>query len=711
MMRTSNLPERRGMLVGRIFLFFVGWLCSVDGFPLSAFSTTKRLSFSAFVGNNNVDQEGPEKSRMPGFIRRFLDGDKHDDQQYTHLIAIPVDACHELLLELESVQRAILYHCPVLVHACITPAVTRLPLLYVRSDSANMSTSATLHRILQRVVEEHTFRSASVDEEGSGGLLSSANAEGIEPWLIPFQGLEVDGTNHQVLSTVGTTGGSARLQAFVQDLQDSIEKETKWETSLPSDSQQPDQFRLPFMRLPENWETILRQEHQNKETSKESEEDDDDDDDDDFLLFLTSDQGGNGISPLFWAQWMDDSFGGGETRMREVAVYRRRQASDSNPQEEQENEQAFYLPELSVPLPQGNATLSKQEGNSEAYQEERMREAEQALKEDKPSAVEALQSKNNEVDEKDIMLTKTRERLESLYSSSSLLDQDESSVEEELESKITRDEDKSPSGFNKNAEATTEDPSALDDFARQRIQKAVASRARVQSEKELARKKVKPPIAENSIFQQYKDGTLVPEQPKALPTKQEQLPPFPSREHCTGFWRVVRSPTGFSVEDGTEDSSRTDNLILRVDGTIAGGPILDQETRQKASGGTWRLLVAKEDDGGDGSATLRVRLVIPPLKERILVMQGKLEKVSVSSTDLPMASSTFGIPFLEERRAMASTNELDDLLYCSGDVWIEDSTTGLNRDDIGNFSLMKLNVPSDPSEFTITIPRPVRNQD
>jgi hypothetical protein len=51
------------------------------------------------------------------------------------------------------------------------------------------------------------------------------------------------------------------------------------------------------------------------------------------------------------------------------------------------------------------------------------------------------------------------------------------------------------------------------------------------------------------------------------------------------------------------------------------------------------------------------------------------------------------------------------LVYCSGTVFMEDAVTGLNRDEIGTFTLQKLFTPTDPAQYTITIPRPVRNQD
>lgn len=116
-------------------------------------------------------------------------------------------------------------------------------------------------------------------------------------------------------------------------------------------------------------------------------------------------------------------------------------------------------------------------------------------------------------------------------------------------------------------------------------------------------------------------------------------------------------------------------------------------------GGTWTL-------NGD---ELRIRLVIPPGKDRILVMQGTIQLVSPKS-DIQLAPSTFGIPALEARKARAEV-ELEDVIYCNGDVWVEDAITKDNRVEVGTFSLMKINTHSDPGKFTITIPRPIRNQD
>jgi hypothetical protein len=382
--------------------------------------------------------------------------------------------------------------------------------------------------------------------------------------------------------------------------------------------------------------------------------------------------------------------------MREVAVYKRRKGYDGL------DEQAFYMPEQTVRLPDGNAALAKEEARHQQYQEQRMAEAENLENEEsrkKSSQMSEKVSDDGRVSDDDPLLVETRDRLEALYQSSDA---------EEMKTVPTTEEEAVDVGYSEEEEELDinstlkppEVPEALDDWTKQRISKAISSRARVQSQEQLAKPKVKPPIDENPIFNKYKEGTLVTEAERIAYV--EDLPALPSREHCTGFWRVISSPTGFDVEES--DSGRSDNLVCRIDGTIAGGPILDQETRQKASGGTWRVTGDTWD-----SAELRIRLVIPPTKNRILVMEGKLKKVSLLS-DLPMASSTFGIPQVEEKAAKAA-EEVEDLLFCGGSVWIEDAVTGNNREEIGKFSLQKLHTPTDPTQYTITVPKPVRNQD
>lgn len=108
---------------------------------------------------------------------------------------------------------------------------------------------------------------------------------------------------------------------------------------------------------------------------------------------------------------------------------------------------------------------------------------------------------------------------------------------------------------------------------------------------------------------------------------------------------------------------------------------------------------------------MSIQLVIPPKRLRVLIMEGKLEKASFSSEEFSLAGSSFRIPQIEERKAKAAKTDREDLVYCHGNVWIEDAVTKANRQEIGTFSLAKINVPRNPDSYTITVPRPVRNQD
>jgi len=626
-------------------------------------------------------RKGPEKSRMQEYVLDFLTNDRNDNptnghdgdddgNSFTHLIAFPVEFCHELSLELESVQRGILYHCPLLVHSCIAGAMTRLPLLYVKipetSAVAQQDATDELTQMVEAAVGKHVVHRINNAESEEQEFL---NAEGIQPLNIQFQNLEIDGGNisaNEVLlaATEPDSTGTRTIKKLVQELEISI-SQRGWRTRRPeSSSSNKDNVtfrpRVPFMRLPDNWNSYL--EHQ-LELS---------DNDIDEIFLLTADEGGNGISPILWGRWADDMFGGPQ-RLREIAVYQRASGKVGL------TERSFPLPAATVPLPDGNAAQRKSEAAFEEYQKRRMVEAEAALKKDQEDSSGGSRTSDESptVSEDDLLLSMTKEKLERIYSAREAAGPDNYSTEEvDL-------------GYGKSKDLDSE----LTESQQRRIEKAVMSRARVQSELDLAQKRDKPPIEENTVFAKYKDGSLVPEKDKVIPGAKD-LPPFPSKEHCTGFWRMLDSPTGFAVEEG--DASRSDNLVLRVDGTIAGGPILDQVTRQKASGGAWMLNLDNKDD-----PILRIRLLIPPKKERVLVMEGRLESKSMT-LDVLMAPNTFGIPALEERAAKSAaadeSNETgEEMTFCKGSVWIEDSKTKGSRDVVGTFSIMKLKTPTDPS--------------
>jgi hypothetical protein len=166
-------------------------------------------------------------------------------------------------------------------------------------------------------------------------------------------------------------------------------------------------------------------------------------------------------------------------------------------------------------------------------------------------------------------------------------------------------------------------------------------------------------LTDNPVFKAYKEGTLVPKK-QAREGKQRELGPYPGCDHFVGIWKIGTSPTGFVLEEASDEAC--ENLVLRVDGTTAGGPILDPETKQKAAGGTWKFF---EEENGD--VRLRIRLVIPPKKERILVMEGIVNRMSINC-DIPMASKTFGIPYLEKMATEANKSNMEDLMHCGGEV-------------------------------------------
>ncbi|GAX27874.1 hypothetical protein FisN_13Hh012 [Fistulifera solaris] len=618
---------------------------------------------------------------MSQFIRNFLNENNKDDetnddrkpnirmnrQQSTQkfLIAVPMETCHELALELESIQRAILYHCPLLVHACIPAAALRLPLLQLEMKEEKDANQALqqVQKCIETVLQQPALQQ--------------------EPWMVSWKGLEGNSVDNSVLFAT-SNGVSPFVNSFVQSLNQTVlQQSPSWTLSWALEQEHETELRLPFLQLPDDWEMILQ--NANNITA---------DDDDNQRYTLTSDQGGNGISPLFWMQYMDDALGLDALRLPEIGLYAL----------SKDNTAFAPWPSATWPLPVGtNQTLLRREQEFQKYQEGRIQKAEKSLKnsnqlENQEEPRNAF-SGSQTTEEDDMILSKTRQRLQQLHGQSESEDKsydalsniaDQESVE--LDSILEPNKPESPP-----------DPAALDGWMREKIQNVIASRARERSLQQLSTKKDKPAIEDNPIFAQYKNGTLIADKPQATSTPTPVLPPYPSREHLVGFWRMVRSPTGFELMENSKEQS--ENLILRIDGTTAGGPILDPETQQKAAGGTWVL-------SGETATTARllIRLQIPPKKERILVMEGALERISMKGQAMSLTSNTFSIPALED---LKSRNKIDaeDFIFCGGNVWIEDASSGRNRDDIGTFSIMKMNLSKDPSQYTITVPRPVRNQD
>lgn len=154
---------------------------------------------------------------------------------------------------------------------------------------------------------------------------------------------------------------------------------------------------------------------------------------------------------------------------------------------------------------------------------------------------------------------------------------------------------------------------------------------------------------------------------RSIPLSQSPtLPKFPSDQHFIGFWRMVTSPLPQSPIDPEINIYDCDNLILRVDGTIAGGPIFDSILQLRAAGGSWRMFQAKYvgkigEKQGDVQTRLRIEMIVPPKKDKILVMEGKVNKVAMG----PDADSS-GIA------SIGATGNSEHILTCSGDSYVQD---------------------------------------
>ena len=200
---------------------------------------------------------------------------------------------------------------------------------------------------------------------------------------------------------------------------------------------------------------------------------------------------------------------------------------------------------------------------------------------------------------------------------------------------------------------------------------------------------------------------------------QQSLPPYPSDEHFVGIWRLVSSPgdSNYANPDALPafDSSFSDNIILRVDGTVAGGPILDSTTNQKAAGGTWKMFHA-EYVGTDTDqigfqdklkTRMRIRLLIPPKKEEELVLEGEVVRIMMPRPSSVI--STIGLTdTMHERNGDISDGEGVEagLLQCGGEAWIQNIATG-KRKKLGLFSVMKLRTP-EQGELHFSVPPPRR---
>ncbi len=302
------------------------------------------------------------------FIDYILSPPSNDPSfRCTHMICIPLEQNHDLLLELESIQRAILYHCPLLINACIAPVVTRMPLLLIdtkvnandirfqstgqreggeidmmemlfnRGNSGlldNSSPSApgendlltsrdpitrTLHDIVNSVVNDfinvEKRKDENKEDDGDGDNNTSdregLNNDNIKPLFLKFQGLEIDGETNEILHAIGTESeGTIVLRNVLNEITKRIEKRG-WRAYVPEDNPQGKigglnedgitwRPRIPFMRLPSDFfETLPCPQGYDGQWQEYTDEQKQN-------YIRSPEEGGNGISPLFWFKWWDD---------------------------------------------------------------------------------------------------------------------------------------------------------------------------------------------------------------------------------------------------------------------------------------------------------------------------------------------------------------------------------------------------------------------
>ena len=411
--------------------------------------------------------------------------------------------------------------------------------------------------------------------------------------------------------------------------------------------------RIPFMRLP----------------LKLLEEDSSDDNDE--FVWRTPEDGGNGISPILWYKWWDDEFtekeGNGE-RLREIAIYSRIPSSNSSIDL---SEEAFPLMTFKTPLPveyDGGEDLAGA-----------------------PSLSATLQ--RSEEHEQIIILTKPDDLAYDYNTSTDILDIEYTNYMVNKKG-ITRDVEPTARQDNPTRTSTSlEDSSMNNDLNGDDTRSAEA--------------KMKKPWPKEPLINKYHKIQGIKAETIKAATQKFPIPPYPSKEYFVGAWRMVSFPvdSNYANPDSVADITNnihSDNLILRVDGAVAGGPLLDSRTKQKAAGGSWKVFEAEyigRRENQDNSTIIRTRmrivLLIPPQKTEELVMEGEVTRIAMPAVDL--LGSVIERPQLQQQ---------DSLLHCGGEAWIREISTG-RRKKLGQFSVVKLS-PNDPEQLHFSVPPPRR---
>jgi hypothetical protein len=695
--------------------------------------------------------------------------------QYTHQIAIPLSTSSELTSALHSIQTSLVRDCPRLVRACVMPATLRLPLLYVDATSSAQGNSAggsgifsstsevdrTIEHVVHTAIQTVVYNRDPEDFDGIGKL------ELPEPIMLPFRGLELQGADNSVLYAVGYNvndpkkteldmdedgviivddwgekkeSGYERLQVLVKTIQTELEKRG-YKTAWPSDEPQGNEVfpgedatlkalrakqkkwrpRVPFVRLPTDFYDGLDVEDMQENEGKDGISMDEID------AFFS--KGFDGISPTFWYEaWgEEDILPSPGVRMKSVQVFRRMISGGG------EAEGNFYgLPYSStnddvnrMDLPDGDVKQMEKEQKATVKELERMGEIEsEAEREWEAGKARMLESQvaQNTVDAEYADGDYTEFDV-SMETGDVVVDGDAAYSYSWAESGVGTSENEIVPNDEKKQESTmqesikTKEGSAVE-HSSQQVQTSIASTP----ERKL------PRIEDNPIFQRlWKGEAQINAQGESTAQSldgtsasvEEELPPYPSDEHFVGIWKVVQSPLGVSLESESSSQS-SDNLVLRVDGQVMGGPILDAKYQQKAAGGSWKMFQAfrrpdKDDEESEAPITrtrLRIKLLIPPEKEQVLVMEGEVTRVGFGGK-APTSSSAFtsaggmldGMSTAKLLKDNETTNSDTDeqVLYCGGEAWIENVDESGKRRKIGPFSLTKQRMV-DRNKFIYTVP-------
>ena len=176
-----------------------------------------------------------------------------------------------------------------------------MPLLYVDIGGTSVESRNELNDILKEEMEKVVLARTEEEEiegEEIGGE-GAANEEGIRPVMMEFKGLEIDGRKNEGLHMMGVEGeGTTRMRRLVSKLRTRFE-EKDWKTRLPEDPSEEREEgsswrpRIPFMRLPLDFEKLLPPLTLEGEELYEPGE------------MRTAEEGGNGISPLFWFKYLE----------------------------------------------------------------------------------------------------------------------------------------------------------------------------------------------------------------------------------------------------------------------------------------------------------------------------------------------------------------------------------------------------------------------